>query len=67
VTGIRIGAFRKFDADQEIEEAVALAKSVDTAVVIAGLNAGTSSTISSFDDQGLLAIHFLMLTDRLGI
>lgn len=46
VTGIRIGAFRAFDADEEIEEAVKLAKSVDTAVIVAGLNAGMSLSSS---------------------
>lgn len=43
VAGIRIGAFRAFDPETEIQEAVKLAKSVDTAVIVAGLNADWES------------------------
>ncbi|KAI9632811.1 putative beta-glucosidase [Dioszegia hungarica] len=43
IVGIRVGAFPVFDADQAIEDAVKLAKSVDTAVIVAGLNADWES------------------------
>jgi beta-glucosidase len=43
ITGCRIGAFPVYHPDQAIEDAVALAKSSDVAVIIAGLNADWES------------------------
>lgn len=43
IVGIRVGAFPVFDADAAINDAVAMAKSSDVALIIAGLNADWES------------------------
>lgn len=43
IVGVHVGAFPVFQPDQAIEDAVALAKSSDTAVIVAGLNSDWES------------------------
>lgn len=52
VKGIRLGAFPVFSPDQAIEDAVALAKSSDKAVIVAGLNSDWES--EGYDRPNLL-------------
>lgn len=59
-TAIRIGAFPSYNADEAIEEAVALAKSVDVPVVFCGLNEDWES---EGDDRPTLALP--LRTDEL--